>query len=964
MSIKKISQNIKKRIPIFYKIAIFLSLTVFTILFYFIVLVSAQPRSIPFITIKIQQYLDKNFLGKVKIKETSIGFTKYGTLKISLSGLQILQDTFSPSVFGDISSKKKFLLMKKAETELSLLDLLLFKINISKLTINKPEFIIDTKKSANVGDNNQFLTTFYQLFSNSSQPIKEIEIKDGEIIIIHNNASYRFSKLNSTLQITIKNQQIILNNKNSLSFNVNKSSFYLDNLCVLKSQSSIKCESKIKNLNTNHLPNFLPNLPIPNNLNGIAYGNIIFAYSLGILPSVEFDVKIDYGNFTHKKLFSENINFRNLNAKFILDLENQNIVFNNIEAELINKISDDKQKLNAKIKAEINIEKQPNNNYQSLFNIDVVDLKIDELAIFWPLVLNQNNVRTWFLEHFKDGKVTAKANLALLHTPNKTSLQNIDAWVNFADTNLKYHPNFPEIRNAYGLATFSKKNMMINIDEANVLNSKISKAKVIIPDFANPKYLLQISGEIFGDASELLKPISNSDSFYSKAKQYLNGNAVSVLFLELPLHKEKFDLPDVFLSVNTKASQVKNKFLEGEANIKVEKPLNSNSFNIDIDLEKTKLILENLALNKKLGEKANLNFTIAVSNDININNIELKTILGKKKLKGEMQFSYQPFFIKNIYFNNQNFAKQNYSFSYQQKDTSAPRFIKLTGKYFNISEFLNNNAEFFKDNQSNKNNFKISVSLQKFELFNKKIINNFVADASCMGWYCDYLNIKAENPNNKKIVVKSENFNQQENIIKITIEDIAYLADIFMKNNQLAEGGVLLEIRQKKSEDGLNLSGNLSNIGNISIFENEKIKKLANDQLKSQIKDKVFKNSKTTFSNVKANFDLRKNNLVINSFLANNFAIGITSKGNIDLLNQEMQLKGLLIPAYVVNNLFGLGKVPILGNIFKELLIGNDSGGVFGIRYQYVKNKNNPQGKLEVSKISAFVPTTIQNLFD
>ena len=306
MSIKKISQNIKKRIPIFYKIAIFLSLTVFTILFYFIVLVSAQPRSIPFITIKIQQYLDKNFLGKVKIKETSIGFTKYGTLKISLSGLQILQDTFSPSVFGDISSKKKFLLIKKAETELSLLDLFLFKINISKLTINKPEFIIDTKKSANVGDNNQFLTTFYQLFSNSSQPIKEIEIKDGEIIIIHHNASYRFSKLNSTLQITIKNQQIILNNKNSLSFDVNKSSFYLDNLCVLKNQSSIKCESKIKNFNTNHLPNFLPNLPIPNNLNGIAYGNIIFAYSLGILPSIEFDVKIDYGNFTHKKLFSEN----------------------------------------------------------------------------------------------------------------------------------------------------------------------------------------------------------------------------------------------------------------------------------------------------------------------------------------------------------------------------------------------------------------------------------------------------------------------------------------------------------------------------------------------------------------------------------------------------------------------------------------------------------------------------------
>ena len=51
MQIKKISQNIKKRVPIFYKIAIFLSLTVVTILFYFIALVSAQPRSIPFITL-------------------------------------------------------------------------------------------------------------------------------------------------------------------------------------------------------------------------------------------------------------------------------------------------------------------------------------------------------------------------------------------------------------------------------------------------------------------------------------------------------------------------------------------------------------------------------------------------------------------------------------------------------------------------------------------------------------------------------------------------------------------------------------------------------------------------------------------------------------------------------------------------------------------------------------------------
>ena len=208
MSVKKISQHIKKKMPLFYKVAIFLSLIVLSILFYFVVLVSTQPRSIPIITQKIQQYLDKNFAEKIKIKETSIGFTSYGTIKIWLSGLQILQDSSSHSVFGKINSKKKILLIPKAETELSLFDLALLKINISKITLNKPEFIINTEQSQNDGDN-KFLATFYQLFANNSQPIKQIEIIDGNIVVMHNDNLYHFRRLNSNLQLNFKNNQII-----------------------------------------------------------------------------------------------------------------------------------------------------------------------------------------------------------------------------------------------------------------------------------------------------------------------------------------------------------------------------------------------------------------------------------------------------------------------------------------------------------------------------------------------------------------------------------------------------------------------------------------------------------------------------------------------------------------------------------------------------------------------------------
>ncbi len=964
MSVKKISQHIKKKMPLFYKVAIFLSLIVLTILFYFVVLVSTQPRSIPLITQKIQQYLDKNFAEKIKIKEASIGFTSYGTIKIWLSGLQILQDSSSNSVFGKINSKKKILLIPKSETELSLLDLALLKINISKITLNKPEFIINTEQSQNDGGN-QFLATFYQLFANNSQPIKQIEIIDGNIVVMHNDNLYHFRRLNSNLQLNFKNNQIILVNKNNLSLNSNKSSFYLDNLCAIESEISIKCESKIRNFNANHLLEFLPNLQFAKQLNGLVYGGASFVYQKDQSLFLEGQIKSDYFSFAYQNLFPETLNFRNLNAKFAVNLLTKRIAFPSLEAELISKIPNKEEDNNPKITAKINVDKQKDDSYQSIFDLNIAGVSVDELSIFWPLTLNQNKVRDWFLQHFSSGKINAKTNFTLSHHSNQTNLQNLDAWVDFDNTNLDYHHNFPPVNNASGSAIFTQKNMLINIEKANILESKIAKAKVIISDFADPKNVLQISGQIAGDASDLLKPINNSEVFHNTVKKYLNGNAVSELFLEIPLRKENFDLSDVVLNVNTVAHQVKNQFLEGETIIKVSKPLHSKIFAVNANLEKTKLFVNNLALNKKVGEKADLNFAITVENDININNIELKTAFGKKKLNGKMQFMHQPFFVKNLYFSNQNFAKQNYTLSYQQETPLAPKIIKLTGKYFNFNDFLHNNAELFKNPQQHKQNeVKISVSLQQLELLNKKNLYNVVGNANCLDLYCDYLNIKAESPKNKTITVKTENNRAQENQVKIKIEDIAYLADALMASNHIAEGGVLINVKQRKAADGINISGNLVNIGNISVFENEKIQQLANDELKSQIKEKVFKNSKTNFNTVKVDFDLRKNILTINSFLANNLVIGITSKGTINLANQEIQLKGLLIPGYVVNNLFGLGKVPILGEIFKGLLIGNDSGGIFGIKYQYLKNKTNPQGKLEVNKISTFVPTSIQNLFE
>ncbi|MFM7702214.1 MAG: hypothetical protein ACKO6C_01970, partial [Alphaproteobacteria bacterium] len=62
--------------------------------------------------------------------------------------------------------------------------------------------------------------------------------------------------------------------------------------------------------------------------------------------------------------------------------------------------------------------------------------------------------------------------------------------------------------------------------------------------------------------------------------------------------------------------------------------------------------------------------------------------------------------------------------------------------------------------------------------------------------------------------------------------------------------------------------------------------------------------------------------------------------------------------------LFGLSKVPVLGSVIKGLLTGEDGGGIFSVRYEYVRQKDQSEGEFKTNAVSAFVPSSISSLFD
>ena len=96
---------------------------------------------------------------------------------------------------------------------------------------------------------------------------------------------------------------------------------------------------------------------------------------------------------------------------------------------------------------------------------------------------------------------------------------------------------------------------------------------------------------------------------------------------------------------------------------------------------------------------------------------------------------------------------------------------------------------------------------------------------------------------------------------------------------------------------------------------------------------------------------------------ASNYKIGLTAKGFYNLQDKSFDFKGMIVPVFVINNLFGIGKVPIIGKVIKTVVTGEEGGGLFSIRYQYKRDKNQKEATFGTSK-SSFLPSSLSQIFE
>ena len=77
--------------------------------------------------------------------------------------------------------------------------------------------------------------------------------------------------------------------------------------------------------------------------------------------------------------------------------------------------------------------------------------------------------------------------------------------------------------------------------------------------------------------------------------------------------------------------------------------------------------------------------------------------------------------------------------------------------------------------------------------------------------------------------------------------------------------------------------------------------------------------------------------------------VGATVEGQVDFARSEMHLRGTFVPLYGLNNIFGLGQIPIVG-----LFLGGSNEGLLGITYEATGSPGAP--RVTVNPVSAIAP--------
>lgn len=923
---------VRKRFRLFYKMNLFVALMLSVVLLYFLVLVPMRPVSVPYLKERLTGYLGQNFDESVKIDDVLLSFSIDGRAELSLRGF------FSQKI-GDNVEIPRF------EAHFSLLRLFLLDYVPSKVRIVDAkvkllrENDVEVKSKADFGAYFKNFARFLFKMESEIGYVKFLELKNllfsyDENSLLVDNFLFKFDIEGSILQARAS----------GLAGINGGADFFVNSSCNADADLSVDCKIGVKKFRPEFLVDFCQNCA---DLAGVK-GDFDLDFSFVIdkyLQKIDYEVNSLAGGFDLKRVFAEKMNYKELflRGDYNFDLDRLHVakvsaVLNDVDLEasyLLNGVN------NADFK-------------NSKLHLLLKNVAGDEVVDFWPLFLPKQNIRKWVADHVSNGVIKeAVLDLETMKNREEFKINHLDAKLRLAGVNVEYAKQFPAVLGIEGWLYFTPKDMRLDVEKAKVLGSEIGGSVVRIADFGES--LFEIDLKMVGDAGDSLKHANYlSKKYLHKVEKYLNGEAVVEAKMRLPLAK-KIDLRDFYLSLAMNVGGLDNIYAAGDFALDLEKKINSEDFSVKIDLAKLASKPNHLGVFKKVGDVGALKFILnsAQKGKVAIRNL-LLTLKGQREKNLSLALDYDGKKEAFSYINlRNNLARNNYRLFYKGSK------LRLSGLKADFSGIVSD----LKFGNGGKGGLRLFVDLKRVYMANRKIFRDVKVNLYCSYGICrkGYARINYGKQVKLFDIFAMRDEKTKKYILKGNIFDVGYFAEALNLSKQLESGNAKVRIEQEK---GSIYRGNLKIKDKLVIYESERMKKLAHNALYSRVKGKVFEGEKTVFGNVLLDFVYRDKVLEVESLVANNYKIGVTAKGQYNVADKSYDFKGLIIPGFIVNNLFGIGKIPIIGGVISNLLTGGEGGGVFGMKYSYVKKKGDKEAVFETNKISAFVPVSIRNLFD
>jgi hypothetical protein len=161
-------------------------------------------------------------------------------------------------------------------------------------------------------------------------------------------------------------------------------------------------------------------------------------------------------------------------------------------------------------------------------------------------------------------------------------------------------------------------------------------------------------------------------------------------------------------------------------------------------------------------------------------------------------------------------------------------------------------------------------------------------------------------------------------------------------------GGEITTLMDAPSPSSTTQLGSVS-VRNFAVHDESQLERAVADDRQ------VDRTNNMAFSTMKVDFTRTPGRLALHDGVVRGPVLGGTIDGVIDYADDEVHLRGTLIPLYGANNL--LGQLPIVG-----LFLGGEKEGLVGVTYEVVGKPGGPV--LHVNPLSALAPGLLRKVFE